>query len=103
MMRIIFFITVAWGSSPGCNDVVHENGKSQCFQRWTQNKNPNEALKCCMSYREGDYSEFNVPIIVLPHRPNEYHRGRRENIPEYPKCYPKSFQDLNGFFNFLDG
>ena len=102
-MKILFFIAVAWGSSPGCNDVVNENGISKCFQRWTRNNDPNAALKCCMSYREGGYSEFNVPIIVLPHKPNEYRRRLRENIPEHPKCYPESFKDINGFFNFLDG
>ena len=100
MMRILFFIAVTRGSSPGCNDVVNGNGKSQCFQRWTENKDSKEALKCCMSYKEGDYSEFNVPIIVFPHEPNEY---RRENILEPLKCYPESFKDINGFFNFLDG
>ena len=56
---------MAWGSSPGCNHVV--NGESKCFKRWNDNDNPKEALKCCMSYREGDISQFNVPIIVLPY------------------------------------
>ena len=95
---ILFFIGMAWGSSPaGCNDVV--NGESKCFQRWTEKKNPKEALKCCMSYREGDISQFNVPIIDLPHR---IHTGHRENMPK-AKCYPRSFKDIIGFFNFLDG
>ena len=89
---------MAWGSSPGCNDVV--NGESKCFKRWTETANPKEALKCCMSYREGDISQFNVPIIILPHRIPTY---RRENMPEKPKCYPRSFNDIIGFFNFLDG
>ena len=93
---------MAWGSSPwGCNNVA--NGESKCFQRWTEKKNSKEALKCCMSYREGDISQFNVPIIVLPYRIHyEYYRNG-ENMPENPKCYPRSFKDIIGFFNFLDG
>ena len=92
---------MALASSPGCNDVV--NGESKCFKRWTENDNPKEALKCCMSYREGEISQFNVPIIVLPHRIHYEYRRNRENIPENPKCIPRSFNDIIGFFNFLDG
>lgn len=110
-MNFLFFIAVVWGSAPGCNDVKNENGNdgpSKCFQQWEKRQNPKEALKCCMSYREGDHSEFNVPIIVLPYehqgRASRYRSRQNINMPRNPQCYPKSkdLKDIDGFFNFLD-
>jgi len=104
-MKILFLIAIAWGSKlrAGCNN-VNKNGKSECFQQWKKSgyKNTKEALQCCMSYKKGDISEFNVPIIVLPYgEQREYRTDKRGNIPEI-KCYPESFKEIDGFFNFLD-
>ena len=111
-MKILFLIAVAWGSKlrAGCNN-VNKNGKSECFQQWKKSgkKDTKDALQCCMSYREREISEFNVPIIILKHGEQTNMKNKRETTKCYPELSPAEeiyssppFKDINGFFNFLD-
>ena len=108
-MIVLYFLSEILALEPGCND-MGKNGQSACLEYSEGSFFP--GLRCCLHFRRGVKNFFETPIVVIPsnepmvnscrpHRSPFNYKPSSKCIPTL-KCTPQNFNDLKGFYNFLD-